>query len=287
MPRILDGKAAAAALAEKLRARIQSLAAEGITPCLAVLRVGDREDDVAYERGVSKKAASLGIALRRFSLPQTAATEDVLTALAQINDDSSIHGCLIFLPLPQNIDEQAVRAALKPEKDCDGITAQSQAGLYADTGAGFPPCTAQSCMEILKFFGIDPAGKRAVVLGRSLTVGRPLAMMLMHENATVTICHRKTRDLPDLAREADILVAAMGVRGAVTPDFVSEGQILLDVGIHVNEEGRLCGDVAPETLAHLGPKGASTPVPGGVGAVTTLVMLSHVVEAAEKARKNS
>ncbi|MBP5211344.1 MAG: bifunctional 5,10-methylenetetrahydrofolate dehydrogenase/5,10-methenyltetrahydrofolate cyclohydrolase [Pyramidobacter sp.] len=280
MPQILDGKAVASALSEKLKTRVAALASRGVVPTLAIVRVGERGDDLAYERGAIKRAQTVGVAVKQFVLPADCAQEQLNETIAAINSDASIHGCLIFMPLPKHLDEQAVRRALAPEKDVDGITLASQAAVYAGRGEGFPPCTPAACMEILNHYGIDPMGDRAVVLGRSLVIGRPIAMMLMDANATVTVCHTKTRRAAALASSADILVAAVGHAGAVTKEFTKPGQIVLDVGINVNEEGKLCGDVAPEAVKSVW---TYTPVPGGVGSVTTTVLMKHVVEAAERA----
>ena len=279
MPQILDGKAVAAALTEDLKKQTAALVSRGVVPTLAIVRVGERGDDLAYERGAIKRAQTAGVAVKQFILPADCTQPQLLETIDAINHDAGIHGCLIFMPLPKSIDERAVRERLSPAKDVDGITFASQAAVYAGRDEGFPPCTPAACMEILKFYGVDPKGKNAVVLGRSLVIGRPAAMMLLGASATVTVCHTKTRDAASIARGADILVAAVGHAGAVTPDFVTPSQIVLDVGINVNEEGKLCGDVAPEA-AELA--GACTPVPGGVGSVTTTVLMKHVVEAAKR-----
>ena len=200
--------------------------------------------------------------------------------LDEVNTDDGIHGCLLFRPLPKQFDDRTVRAALRPEKDIDGITDGSLAGVFTNTDLGYAPCTAQACMEILKYYNVPLSGKRAVVVGRSLVVGKPAAMMLDRENATVTLCNSRTRNLPEVCRQADIVVVAMGKMGAVGADCLREGQTVVDVGIHVNEEGKLCGDVqfaAAEPVVD-----AITPVPGGVGTVTTSVLVGHVVQAAGK-----
>ena len=280
MPQILDGKAVAKALSEELKARTAALASRGVTPTLAIVRVGARDDDLAYERGAIKRAQTVGVGIKQFVLAADSTQGHVDDVIRHVNGEPSIHGCLIFLPLPGALDEKAVRRALAPEKDVDGITAASQAAVYAGRGEGFPPCTAAACMEILKYYGVDPKGKNAAVLGRSLVIGRPAAMMLMNANATVTVCHTKTRDAAAVARGADILVAAVGHAASVTKEYVNPGQVVLDVGINVNEAGKLCGDVAPEAAE---TAAAYTPVPGGVGSVTTTVLMKHVVEAAERA----
>ena len=253
---ILKGAPVVAAMNEANAARCAALREKGVVPTLAVVRVGAREDDLSYEKGVMARCAKVGVEVKQFLLPADAAQEELLGVIACIN------------------------AALAPEKDIDGITDGSLAGVFTNTALGYPPCTAQACLEILKFYGIPLSGRRAVVVGRSLVVGKPAAMMLDRENATVTLCNSRTRDLPEVCREADIVVVAMGKAGAVGAEHLREGQVVVDVGIHVNEEGKLCGDVRfgeAEPLVE-----AITPVPGGVGTVTTSVLVSHVVEAAEK-----
>ena len=277
---ILKGAPVVAAMNEANAARCAALREKGVVPTLAVVRVGAREDDLSYEKGVMARCAKVGVEVKQFLLPADAAQEELLGVIACINADPSIHGCLLFRPLPRQFDDRTVRAALAPEKDIDGITDGSLAGVFTNTALGYPPCTAQACLEILKFYDIPLSGRRAVVVGRSLVVGKPAAMMLDRENATVTLCNSRTRDLPEVCREADIVVVAMGKAGAVGAEHLREGQVVVDVGIHVNEEGKLCGDVRfgeAEPLVE-----AITPVPGGVGTVTTSVLVSHVVEAAEK-----
>ena len=278
MADLLLGKPVGDALSEKTAALAEELTAQGIQPTLAIVRVGERPDDLSYERGACKRAEAQGIAVRKFLLPEDASQDDVLAAIAQVNDDASIHGCLMFRPLPKGIDEAAVCNALDPAKDVDGITAGSLAGVFMDTGVGFPPCTAQACVEILDHYGFDVEGKSVAVVGRSLVIGKPVAMMLLARNATVTLCHSRSRELPTICREADIVVYATGRPRAYSLEHFSGGQTVLDVGINVDEEGNLCGDVdfaAAEPVV-----GAITPVPRGVGSVTTAVLMRHVVEAA-------
>ena len=280
MAQILKGAPVVAAMNEANAARCAALKEKGIAPTLAVVRVGAREDDLSYERGVMTRCGKVGVEVKQYLLPADAAQDDLLKVIAEINADPSIHGCLLFRPLPRQFDDRTVRAALAPEKDIDGITDGSLAGVFTNTAIGYPPCTAQACLEILKYYSIPLSGRRAVVVGRSLVVGKPAAMMLDRENATVTICNSRTQDLPALCREADVLVVAMGRMGAIGGDCLRAGQVVVDVGIHVNEEGRLCGDVR---FAEAEPAvDAITPVPGGVGTVTTSVLVGHVVEAAEK-----
>ena len=278
---ILKGAPVVAAMNEANAARCAALREKGVVPTLAVVRVGAREDDLSYEKGVMARCAKVGVEVKQFLLPADAAQEELLGVIACINADPSIHGCLLFRPLPRQFDDRTVRAALAPEKDIDGITDGSLAGVFTNTALGYPPCTAQACLEILKFYGIPLSGRRAVVVGRSLVVGKPAAMMLDRENATVTLCNSRTQNLPALCREADIVVVAMGKRGYIGADCLREGQVVVDVGIHVGDDGKLCGDVR---FAEAEPVvEAITPVPGGVGTVTTSVLVGHVVEAAEKA----
>lgn len=280
MAAILKGAPVVAAMNEANAARCAALSEKGIIPTLAVVRVGAREDDLSYERGVMTRCGKVGVAVRQFLLPADASQDELLDVIQKINADASIHGCLLFRPLPKQFDDRTIRAALDPKKDIDGITDGSLAGVFTNTAIGYPPCTAQACLEILKYYQIPLSGKRAVVVGRSLVVGKPAAMMLDRENATVTMCNSRTQDLPALCREADVVVVAMGRMGAIGGDALREGQVVVDVGIHVNEEGKLCGDVRFSEVEPL--VDAITPVPGGVGTVTTSVLVGHVVDAAEK-----
>ena len=281
MATILKGAPVVAAMNERNAALCEQLEAKGITPTLAVVRVGEREDDLSYERGVIARCSKVGVEVKQFLLPADASQDDLLKVIAEVNAEDTIHGCLLFRPLPKQFNDRTVRAALAPEKDIDGITDDSLAGVFTNTDLGYAPCTAQACLEILKYYNIPLSGRRAVVVGRSLVVGKPAAMMLDRENATVTLCNSRTQSLPDVCREADVVVVAMGRMGFIGAEHLRAGQVVVDVGIHVNEEGKLCGDVRfgeAEPVVE-----AITPVPGGVGTVTTSVLVSHVVEAAEKA----
>ena len=276
------GAPVAQALTERLAARADQLKVQGIVPTLAIVRVGERPEDLSYERGALKRCEKVGIRVRQFALPKESSHGDLLAVIRQINGDREIHGCLLFRPLPPQMDEEAICAALDPAKDVDGITAGSLASVFAGSGAGYPPCTAQACMEILNYYGCDLTGKRAVVVGRSLVVGKPLAMLLLGQNATVTLCHTRTADLAAECRRAEVLIAAAGRANMIGRDHLSPGQLVLDVGINVDEEGNLVGDV--DFAATDAIVGAVTPVPGGVGAVTTSVLAAHVLQAAEQAR---
>ncbi|MDR3311305.1 MAG: bifunctional 5,10-methylenetetrahydrofolate dehydrogenase/5,10-methenyltetrahydrofolate cyclohydrolase [Oscillospiraceae bacterium] len=281
MAGLLKGKDVADALNAKMSADVESLKANGVTPTLAIVRVGERPDDISYEKGATKRAETVGVAVKNVLLPQDVTQDALLSAILGLNADKSVHGVLLFRPLPKHLDEETIRNSLAPEKDVDGITDGSLVGVFTGNGRGYPPCTAQACMEILDYYGVDCKGKRAVVVGRSLVVGKPAAQMLLAKNATVTTCHTRTVDMPGVVKNAEIVIVAAGKAGAVTKDYVSDGQVIVDVGINVNAEGKLCGDVAFDEVEQI--VGAITPVPGGVGSVTTSVLVSHVVDAAKKA----
>ncbi len=276
------GAPVAQALTERLIVKANQLKVQGIVPTLAIVRVGERPEDLSYERGALKRCEKVGIRVRQFTLPEESSHGDLLAVIEQINADREIHGCLLFRPLPPQIDEAAICAALDPAKDVDGITAGSLASVFTGGGAGYPPCTAQACMEILNYYGCDLTGKRAVVVGRSLVVGKPLSMLLLGKNATVTLCHTRTADLAAECRRAEILIAAAGRANMIGRDHLAPGQLVLDVGINVDENGNLVGDVDFAAADEI--VGAVTPVPGGVGAVTTSVLAAHVLQAAEQAR---
>ena len=220
---------------------------------------------------------------RSIVLPAEVTQEELLNVIDIVNKDPQIHGVLLFRPLPKHLDAKVIENALLPEKDVDGMTDLSMAGVFTGREIGYPPCTPQACMEILDHYGIDCTGKKAVVVGRSLVVGKPAAMMLLKKNSTVTVCHTRTRNMPEITREADILIAAVGHAGAITGEHLGKDQIIIDVGINVNEEGRLCGDVNFEEAEPLA--GKITPVPGGVGSVTTTVLMEHVADVAVKTIK--
>lgn len=278
MAKQLLGKEVTAALNERIKADVATLNAKGIKPTLGIIRVGERPDDLSYERGATKRCETLGVECKKYLLPADVSQEELLKVIDEVNKDDNIHGVLMFRPLPKHIDQAVVENALAAEKDVDCQTDASLGGVFTGKKVGFPPCTPQACMEILDHYGIDCTGKKAVVIGRSLVVGKPAAQMLIKKNATVTTCHTRTIDMPSVTREAEILIVAAGRAGVVGAEYVSEGQIVIDVGINVNEEGKLCGDVDYAAVEPI--VGAITPVPGGVGSVTTSVLVGHVVEAA-------
>jgi methylenetetrahydrofolate dehydrogenase (NADP+)/methenyltetrahydrofolate cyclohydrolase len=275
---IYKGKPVATAIGRSTLQAVEQLKERGIVAGLAIVRVGENEGDISYERSATKRCENLGINVRKLTFSKEITEKELLEEIKKVNENSTMHGCLILRPLPEHIDDNLVRNALHPQKDVDGITDGSLATVFSGSGKGFAPCTAEACIEVLDYYGIKAEGKNAVVLGRSLVIGKPVAMMLLRKNATVTICHTKTENLSKICRNADILVVAAGKQGLVTKEFFNEKQVVLDVGIHVGAEGKIVGDVdfpAAEAMAF-----AATPVPGGVGAVTTAVLASHVVEAA-------
>ncbi|MDR1014391.1 MAG: bifunctional 5,10-methylenetetrahydrofolate dehydrogenase/5,10-methenyltetrahydrofolate cyclohydrolase [Coriobacteriales bacterium] len=281
MAELLRGSEVVAALSRDLAPAVSALEARGVTPTLAIVRVGEREDAVSYERSATRRAREVGVRPRSMHLPSEVTTEGLMDAVTGLNRDDSVHGVLVLHPLPSHVDEHAVRNALAPEKDVDGITDLSLASVFTGGTTGFPPCTAAACLEMLDHYRITCEGRRAVVIGRSLVVGRPLAMMLLGRHATVDIAHSRTRDLPALVREADIVVACVGRARMIGGSCLSEGQVVMDVGINVAADGTLVGDV--DFAAAQAKAAALTPVPGGVGTVTTSVLVKHVVAAAGKA----
>lgn len=284
MAELLKGAPVAAAMTDKLRPRAEKLAEQGVHATLAVVRVGATPDALSYERGIMRRFDSIGIAVKPFLFPDLVSREELLEAIYSINKDSSIHGCLIFRPLPRHLDEIEICESLSPAKDVDGITSASLAGLFTNRGVGFPPCTAKACIELLDHYHIPIAGKTAAVVGRSLVVGRPLSMLLLHRNATVTLCHTGTVDLPKICSNVDILVASAGKANMLDASYTSKNQVVLDVGINIAPDGKLCGDVDFSSVSPV--VGYISPVPGGIGAITTAVLASHVIEAAEHAAWN-
>ena len=280
MAKRLLGKEVTAALNERIKADAEALKAKGVNPTLCIIRVGENESDISYERGATKRCETLGVACEKILLPEDVSQEELLATIDKVNKNDQIHGVLLFRPLPKHLDQSVIENALDPAKDVDCMTDGSMSGVFTGKNVGFPPCTPQACMEILDHYGIDCTGKKAVVVGRSLVVGKPAAMMLIKKNATVTVCHTRTVDMPSVVREADIVTVAAGRAGVVDDTYLRAGQVVIDVGINVNAEGKLCGDVDFEKAEPIVE--AITPVPGGVGSVTTSVLVGHVVEAAKR-----
>ena len=290
MAKRLLGKEVNEALVASLQTRTAALREKGVVPTLGIIRLGENPSDLSYEKGATKRAEEVGVAVKNYILPETATKEEVLAVIDQVNADDSVHGVLMFRPLPKHLkaDQDEICNRLAPKKDVDSMTHMSNAGVFEGQALGYAPCTPAACMEILDHYGINCKGKNAVVIGRSLVVGKPAAMMLMAKNATVTICHTKTVNTAEICRNADIIVSAAGVLNSLTADFVRPGQVVIDVSMNWNPEkitakgkGGMSGDCVFEEVEPIVE--AITPVPGGVGAVTTSVLMKHVVEAAEKA----
>ena len=280
MAQLLYGKPVADALTADTRRRADSLRDKGVMPKLVILRCGENEADGAYIRGAMKRGGLCGVDVELRTLPADASADTLAQELEAVNGDRAVHGCLLLRPLPGQLKaaESGLCALLDPRKDVDGMTPVSAAGVFTGSGEGFPPCTAQACMALLDYYHIDCAGKSAAVVGRSAVVGRPVAMLLLARNATVTVCHTKTRDTAAVTRQADIIVTAAGAAGSLTADHVRHGQVVVDVSTNWNGTG-LCGDAAFDAVADVVE--AITPVPGGVGAVTSAVLMAHTVRAAE------
>ncbi len=290
MAKQLLGKEVNEALVAALQGRTAALKEKGVQACLGIIRLGENPSDLSYEKGATKRAEEVGVAVKNYILPETATKEEVLKVIDEVNADDSVHGVLMFRPLPKHLkaDQDEICSRLAPAKDVDSMTHMSNAGVFEGQDLGYAPCTPAACMEILDHYGIDCKGKSAVVIGRSLVVGKPAAMMLIGKNATVTVCHTKTVDTAAVCREADIIISAAGVLGSLTKEFVRPGQVVIDVSMNWNPEkitskgkGGMSGDAVYDEVEPIVE--AITPVPGGVGAVTTTVLMKHVVEAAEKA----
>jgi methylenetetrahydrofolate dehydrogenase (NADP+)/methenyltetrahydrofolate cyclohydrolase len=278
MARSLGGTEVVDALNGRIAEQVEELKARGVVPTLAIVRLGERGDDISYERGATKRATQLGVAVKSTVLPADASEEELLAVIEALNSDNSVHGVLLFRPLPSPINEETVRNTLDPRKDIDGITDISLGSVFTGGTVGYAPCTAVACMEVLDHYGIDCKGKHAVVVGRSLVIGKPVAMMLLARHATVSIAHSRTVGLPSLVSQADLVIACVGRAGMIDADYLSEGQTVIDVGINVTDDNRLVGDV--DFAAAQNIVAAITPVPGGVGTVTTSVLVKHVVDAA-------
>jgi len=279
MDHIMSGMPVAEAILAEAAAGAEKLKAQGITPKLAVLRVGESPEDLRYERSLLKKGGGIGLEVDVNVLPADCSADDIRAALWRLDEDQRVHGILMFRPLPAGIDEEAICREINPEKDVDGATEGSLAGVFTQKQHGFSPCVARAVMEMLDYHGVDLDGKKVTLLGRSLVVGKPLAMMLLAKNATLTIAHDRTKDLAEEARRADILISCMGQARLVKKNFVHKDQLVIDAGVSLDPaSGELSGDI---DLDEVEPIAASlTPMRGGVGVVTTAVLLAQVVEAA-------
>ena len=275
----IEGKLLAARVKERVAAGVAELKEKGIEPCLAVIMVGENPASQVYVKGKVKDCAECGIKSLEIHLPAETTQNELLQKLAELAGDAGVHGLLVQLPLPAHIDEKTVIEAIPPQKDVDGFTAVNVGRMMIGEEC-FLPCTPAGCMEMIRSTGVSISGKNAVVIGRSNIVGKPAAMLLLRENATVTICHSRTENLKRVCANADILVAAVGRAGFVTGDMVKPGAVVIDVGINRNAQGKLCGDVDYDAAAE--KAGYITPVPGGVGLMTRAMLMQNTLQAAQK-----
>ena len=273
------GMPAVKAMAEEFKSRVAALKERGVYPKLAVVRVGEREDDIAYEKGIVKRFGTVEADVEVIKLPIDIDEESFEETIRRLNEDEKTHGILVFRPLPKQLDDNRLKEIIRPDKDVDSISMANAAKVFAGDKTGYAPCTAQAVMELLEHNKIDLTGKKVVIVGRSLVVGKPLAMLMLGRNATVTVCHTRTKNIAEECKRADILVACAGSAKMIKRDFTNPDQIVVDVGINF-VDGAMCGDVDYDDVAE--QVAAITPVPGGVGTVTTSVLLKHTLESAER-----
>lgn len=274
---IMKGAPVAQKIQEDLEHEVVELKKNGIVPCLTLIRIGNREDDLVYQRSAQKRMSKIGIECRIVEISEDANESEVKTQIGKVNSDPSVNGILLFRPLPVHLHEEKLKTCIDPSKDVDGMRDENIVKVFDGNETGFAPCTAEAVVELLDYYGIDPAGKKAVVIGRSLVIGKPVSMLLLEKDATVTICHRKTENIEDICRNADILVIAAGCRSVVTKEMVSDKCYVVDVGINVNPDGGIFGDADYDNIKD--NVAGITPVPGGVGGITTAILARHVVRA--------
>ena len=276
----LNGREVADEILEDLRKRIEVLKSKGITPRLAILRVGQREDDLAYERGLLKRFEVTGSEADVNVLDEKVSQAELDSTFDRLNNDPAVHGILVFRPLPEGLSDEHMRKTIDPGKDVDFMDVRNMAGVLAGVPDCSAPCTAEAVMAMIKHYKIETKGKKVTVVGRSLVIGKPVALLLTTANATVTVCHTKTQNVAEECKRADIIVACCGVAKIISERYVRQGQIVIDVGMNVDDEGKLCGDVDFNKVSPVVE--AISPVPGGVGSITTAVLLRHVVINAER-----
>ena len=272
----LKGKECVEALLDKMKLKL--LPFEGFQPHLVIIRVGDNPSDISYEKGAMKRMEKAGIRASNYRFDADVDPDKFMEAFRYLNNDEDVDGILIFRPLPKHLDEKLICNTIDPVKDMDCISPVNQAKLFAGDESGYAPCTAEAVMELLKTYHIDPAGKEVAIIGRSMVIGKPLAMLMIKANATVTVCHTKTKDIESVCRRADIVVACAGSAQMVTPAFLKNDAVVIDVGINVDKDGNLVGDVDFDAIKDVAS--AASPVPGGVGMITTSVLAMHVIKAA-------
>lgn len=280
MGQLIKGKPVADAISAALTKEVEELKVKGIVPKLTIVRVGANGSDLAYERGALKRCDSIGIATEVKELPEDISQDKFIEELKKVNDDKSTHGILVFRPFPKQLNESVIKYVIAPEKDVDCFSPVNVAKVMENDPTGFAPCTPSAVIEILKHYNVPMKGKKAVVIGRSMVVGKPVSMLLLKEHATVTICHSKTENMPAVCSEADVLVVGIGKAKMINSSYVKEGAAVIDVGINVDEQGKLCGDA--DTDDCVGKASMITPVPGGVGSVTTSILAKHVVKACKQ-----
>jgi len=272
---VLSAKPVVQAMKSRLQEEVSLLKAAGVNPTLGIIRVGKRPDDVYYENSIIKNCQGLGIETRTYPLDAGIDMQSFSSVLRQVNEDNTVHGILIFRPLPVQLDENIIKYLIDPAKDIDCMNPLNLAKVFEGDMDGLVPCTPSAVMETLKHYEIKLQGANVVVMGRSLVVGKPLSMMLLQENATVTICHSKTKNLQEIAKQADIVVAAMGKAKLVNEDYLTANSVVIDVGINDAGDGKICGDVDYDAVVDI--VRSITPVPGGIGSVTTTILLKHTV----------
>lgn len=276
---LMKGAEVNAAMKERMVNRVDALKKKGVQPVINIVRIGNRSDDLAYERGARKRMESVGVEMKITELPEDISQADFVKAFRKVNEDKTVYGIMLFRPLPKHLDESEIASIINPIKDVDCMSPVNIAKVFMGDEGVFAPCTAKAVMEMLVHYEVDLSGKNVAIVGRSMVIGKPLAMLMLKKNATVTVCHTRTVDLAEKCRRADVVVAAAGRAGMITGDMISRGTVVVDVGININEEGKLCGDVEFESVE---PQASYiTPVPGGVGGVTSSVLASHVIKAAE------
>lgn len=280
MEKLMLGTEVAKAMKEALTLKTERLKEQGIVPCLAIVRVGERPDDISYERGAKKKMEGIGIECRSIVLEEAISMARFEEVIRGLNTEADVHGILLLRPLPKHLDEKQVKTWMDPEKDMDCMCDSNILKVFAGEKADYAPCTAEAVMEMLNYYQIPLAGKRVAIIGRSMVIGKPLAMLMLHAHATVTMCHSRSEEMDAICRNADILVAAAGKAKMVKAKMVKEGAVVVDVGINMDENGKLCGDVDFEDVET--KVSAISPVPKGVGSITTSVLAKHVLLAAEK-----
>ena len=276
---LMKGAEVNAAMKERMINRVDALKKKGVQPVINIVRIGNRSDDLAYERGARKRMESVGVEMKITELPEDISQADFVKAFRKVNEDKTVYGIMLFRPLPKHLDESEIASIINPIKDVDCMSPVNIAKVFMGDEGVLAPCTAKAVMEMLVHYEVDLSGKNVAIVGRSMVVGKPLAMLMLKKNATVTVCHTRTVDLAEKCRRADVVVAAAGRAGMITGDMISRGTVVVDVGININEEGKLCGDVEFESVE---PQASYiSPVPGGVGGVTSSVLASHVIKAAE------